>query len=138
MKIISHLNFDGQCEEAFKFYAQVLGGQIIAMMAFDGMPGCDEMSEADKSKIMHARLVVGDQQLMGADAMSMFPYEGVKGTAVTLAVDTAEEADRLYNGLSEGGTVGMPIQETFFANRFGMLTDRYGVPWMVINEKARG
>jgi PhnB protein len=138
MKIISYLNFDGQCEEAFKFYAEVLRGQVAAMMPFGDMPGGPPMSDEDKKRIMHGRIVVGDQLLFGSDGMPGDHYEGIKGAYITLSVDTAEEADRIYNALAAGGDVRMPIQETFFAERFGMVADRYGVPFMVIKEKAMG
>jgi PhnB protein len=84
---------------------------------------------------MHARLVVGNQVLMGSDAHAGQPYEGVKGISVAVQVDTPDEAERLFKALSENGTIVMPIQETFWAVRFGMLTDQYGVPWMINCEK---
>lgn len=85
---------------------------------------------------MHARLIVGNQVLMGGDSYPGQPYEGIKGCSVAVQVDTPEEAERVFGGLAENGTVTMPLQQTGWAIRFGMLTDQFGVPWMVNCEKA--
>lgn len=131
MQINTYLNFDGQCEAAFRFYQKHLGGRILAMMTWAESPMCDQMPEDARGLIMHAALEADGQVLMGADASPMQPYEGVKGAAVTLNVDDPEEATRLFERLSENGTVQMPLQETFWARRFGMFSDQYGVPWMI-------
>jgi PhnB protein len=137
MRLNPYLNFDGQCEAAFKFYAEALGGQIVAMMPFGDTPACEHMPPAERHKIMHARLVVGDQVLMGSDCTSMHPYEGVKGASVALNVEKPADAERIFAALSSSGQVEMPIQETFWAQRFGMVKDQYGVPWLVNCEKAQ-
>jgi PhnB protein len=130
-----YLAFDGQCEKAFKFYERCLGGKIVAMIPYGDTPSKEHVPAGHERKIMHARINLGSQVLMGGDAHSMHPYEGVKGCSVAVQVNTPEEAERLFAALSEGGTVQMPIGETFWAQRFGMLTDKFGVPWMVNCEK---
>ena len=126
-----YLTFDGRCEAAFKFYEQCLGGRIVALMPFGDTPAGEHVPAGHRRKIMHARLVVGDQVLMGSDTTPEHPYEGVKGCSVALQVTDPAEAERVFAALSAGGTVTMPIQPTFWAARFGMLVDRFGVPWMV-------
>jgi PhnB protein len=128
MKIESYIFFTDQCAEAMRFYEKALGGKIEAMMKYGDSPAGPHNPPEMADKVIHARLVVGDAVLMASDGPEA---ESRKGFAVTLQVDTMAEADRLFNALSEGGTVTMPIGETFFSKRFGMLTDRFGVPWMV-------
>jgi PhnB protein len=128
MKIENYIFFTDQCAEAMRFYAKVLGGKIEAMMTYGDSPAGPHNPPEMAQKVIHARLVVGDAVLMASDG----PHsETRQGFAVTLQVDTAEEADRLFNALGEGGQVTMPVGETFFSKRFGMLTDRFGTPWMI-------
>ena len=135
MQLNPYLTFNGQCEAAFKFYEQCLGGKIVAMLPHAGTPAEEHVPAEWRNKIMHARLIVGDDVLMGSDAPPD-RYEGSKGFSVTLGVDNPAEAERVFNALAEKGTVQMPIQETFWAVRFGMLVDRFGIPWMINCEKA--
>ncbi len=135
MQLNPYLTFNGQCEAAFKFYEQCLGGKIVAMLPHAGTPAEEHVPAEWRNKIMHARLIVGDDVLMGSDAPPD-RYEGSKGFSVTLGVDDPAEAERVFNALAEKGTVQMPIQETFWAVRFGMLVDRFGIPWMINCEKA--
>ena len=135
MQINTYLLFTGQCEEAFKFYEKLLGGKIEMMMTHEGTPAEDGVPAEWKKKILHARLVVGDQVIMASDAP---PGRQAKpqGFSVSVSVNEPAEAERIYNGLAEGAlAVTMPIQETFWARRFGMLTDRFGIPWMINSEK---
>lgn len=135
MRINAYLNFSGQCESAFKHYEQCLGGKIVAMMDSSSAPGCDQMP-ADREKwIMHARLMVGDQVLMGSDAPPEY-YNGTKGMSVCIGIDDVAKAKGIFDALGEGGTVTMPFEPTFFAEGFGMLVDRYGIPWMIVTEKT--
>lgn len=120
---------------AFRFYEQCLGGEIEAMHTHKETPAAEHVSEEWQDKIMHARLVVGDAVLMGSDAPPEY-YEEAKGFSVSLQIDDPEEAERIFHALSENGTVQMPIQETFWAVQFGMVTDRFGTPWMVNCEQA--
>jgi PhnB protein len=136
MQMNPYLTFDGQCEEAFKLYEKVLGGKIVAMMSHEGTPAAEHVSPEWRSKIMHARLVVGDKVLMGSDAPPdrRHPMEGF---SVTLGIDKPEEAERIFNALAQGGEVRMALEKTFWAERFGMLVDRFGTPWMINCETAR-
>jgi PhnB protein len=130
MQMNPYLTFDGRCEEAFKFYQKVLGGNIEAMMTHEGTPAAEHVPAEWRSKIMHARLVFGGNVLMGSDGPPG-RREPMKGFSVTLGTDDPAEAERVFNALAEGGTVAMPFQKTFWAQRFGMCTDRFGTPWMV-------
>jgi PhnB protein len=137
MKINPYLNFDGQCEEAFTFYAECLGGQVDCMFRFGETPAGEHVPPDHRNKIMHARIAVGDQVLMGSDSTPDHPYEGVNGYSVSLNVDKPAEAERIFKAFSAGAkTVIMPLEQTFWAERFGMLVDRFGVPWMVNCEGA--
>ena len=136
MKWNPHLTFDGRCKEAFGFYEECLGGKIVAMVGYADMPNAQDVPAALRGRVMHARLVLGDQVLMGCDAHPEMPYSGIRGCDVAVQVETPAEAERLFAALSEGGTVQMPIGEAFWSARFGMVTDRFGVPWMINCEKA--
>ena len=134
MQINPYLTFSGQCEAAFKFYAEVLGGEIIAMMPHEGTPMAEHMPAEWRSKIIHARMMVGDKDLMGSDAPPD-RFEQMQGFSVTLGIDDPTDAERIFHALAANGTVRMPIGETFWAVRFGMLVDQFGTPWMINCEK---
>jgi PhnB protein len=134
MQLNPYLNFDGKCEAAFKFYEKVLGGKIQAMMTFEGTPMGEQVSPEWRKKIIHARLTVGDEVLMGSDCPPDH-FQPMKGFSVTLGIDSPAEAERVFHALAEKGTVQMPIQETFWARRFGSLVDQFGTPWMINCEK---
>jgi PhnB protein len=134
MQINPYLSFNGTCAAAFKFYEKVLGGKLLMMMTYGETPMAAQTAPEARDRIVHARLAVGDMLLMGADAPPQF-YEPMKGMVVTLGIEKPDEADRLFKALSENGTVRMPIQETFWAQRFGMLIDQFGTPWMVNCER---
>jgi PhnB protein len=136
MQLNPYLLFNGQCEAAFRFYERCLGGKIVAMMPHAGTPAEGQVPPEWRDKIIHARLVVGDQVLMGSDAPPDH-FEKPQGFSVTLGIDNPIEAERLFNALAENGTVRMPIQQTFWAERFGMLVDRFGIPWMINCEKSK-
>jgi PhnB protein len=135
MQLIAYLTFGGQCEDAFKFYETCLRGKIEAMVTFGSVPSETQMPAAWKNKIMHARLSVGDQVLMGSDGRPGEPA-AFKGFSVSVVVKDPAEADRVFAALAKNGTISMPIGETLFAVRFGMLVDQFGVPWMVNCEPA--
>jgi PhnB protein len=135
MKLNPYLSFNGQCEAAFKFYERALGGKIEAMLPHEGSPMEQHVPPEWRSKIMHARLSVGDVVLMGSDAPPD-RYRPMQGFSVTLGIDDPAEAERVFHALSEKGTVHMPIQKTFWAVRFGMLVDQFGTPWMINCEPA--
>ena len=134
MQLNPYLTFDGRCEEAFKFYEKVLGGKIKAMMTFEGSPAAENAPPEWLKKIMHATLDVGGEPLMGSDG-SPKHYSEPKGFAVSLSPTKVADAERIFNAFAEGGKVGMPLQQTFWAARFGMVTDRFGIPWMINCEK---
>lgn len=136
MKLNPYLLFNGQCEEAFKFYEKVLGGKIEAMMTPAGAPAAEQVPPEQRDKILHAHLSIGDQALMGSDWMADRPFEQPQGFSVSLQLETPAEAERVFNALAENGKVTMPLEQTFFAARFGMLTDQFGIPWMVTCDQA--
>lgn len=136
MQLIAYLNFNGDCKEAFEFYEKCLGGKIVAMVPFGETPAGGHVPAASRGQIMHARLVVGDQVLMGSDCTPQHPYQGVTGCAVALVTNDPAEGERIFNALADGGSIQMPYQETFWAVRFGMVTDRFGVPWLINCEKS--
>jgi PhnB protein len=130
MQLNAYLVFNGQCEAAFKFYEQVLRGKILGMFTHAGTPAAEHVPPEWLNKIMHVTLKVGDSVLMGSDAPPD-RYKKPEGFTVNIALNDVAEAERIFHALAENGTVGMPIQQTFWAERWGMLTDRYGIPWMV-------
>ncbi len=129
MKITPYLLFSGQCEEAFKTYERILGGKIVASFPFGTSPMAAQFPEM-ANKVMHARIDVGDQMILGSDCPPQF-FEKPQGTSVCLELDDTGDAERVFRELSQGGTVKMPIQETFWAKRYGQLVDRFGTPWMI-------
>jgi len=136
MNVNPYLHFNGNCREAFEFYAKVLGGKILAMMTFAEMPGDQPTPPEYRDLIVHARMAISDKLLMASDAPAD-RFEKPQGFSVTLGIDDPAEAERIYNALAEGGTVGMPLSETFWALKFGMLKDRFGTPWMINCEKPQ-
>jgi len=135
MQLNAYLNFNGQCEEAFRFYERLLGGKIEMMMSFGDSPMADQVPAEWRKKVMHARLVVGGNTIMGSDAPPD-RFQKPQGFSVSLSVEKPAEAERMFAALAEKGNVQMPIQETFWALRFGSVTDRFGIPWMVNCERA--
>ena len=135
MQINPYLDFNGECEAAFKFYEQVLGGTITFMMTWGESPIADQFPSESHNSIMHATLAIGDGVLMGADAPPD-GYQQPTGIQVALHVKEIGEGERIFNALAEGGTVQLPFQQTFWAERFGMCVDQFGIPWMVNCEQA--
>jgi PhnB protein len=135
MQLNPYLVFNGQCETAFKFYEKALGGKIEGMMTFGASPMAQQAPPDWKNKIMHARLVVDGQALMGSDAPPD-RYQKPAGFSVSLQVKDPGDAERVFQALAENGTIQMPIQKTFWSVRFGMLVDRFGIPWMINCEQA--
>ena len=130
MQLNPYLSFNGRCEEAFKFYEQCLGGKIGVILNYGSSPMAEKTPSEWHNKIMHVRLAVGDQLLMGSDSLPEY-YEETKGMSVSLNTSDTAEAERIFQSLSENGTVRMALQETFWAARCGMLVDQFGIPWMV-------
>jgi PhnB protein len=131
-----YLNFNGNTEEAFNFYKSVFGGEFAAVMRFGETKGCDQMpiSEADKDKIMHIALPIGNGNiLMATDTLESMGQKLTAGEnfSISVSADSKDEADKLFGGLSEGGTVDMPMADAFWGSYFGMAKDKFGVRWMV-------
>ena len=135
MQLSPYLFFDGRCEEAFKFYEKSLGGKITMMVTYEGTPAATQVPAAFGKKIVHARLVAGELVLMGCDAPAE-RFSKPQGFSVSLMVDAPAEAERVFQALAEGGKVSMAIQKTFWAERFAMFVDQFGIPWMVNCEQA--
>ena len=125
-----YLSFNGQCETAFKFYVQCFGGGDLSFHKYGGSPMADQVPPEWQDRVMHAQLVFGNTALMGSDAPPQF-FTPPQGFAVAIAVDKTDDAERIFNALAKGGDVKMPIQQTFWTARFGMLIDQFGIPWMV-------
>jgi PhnB protein len=136
MKLYTHLNFGGNCEEAFRFYEKHLGGQITMMMKAGDLPATVEAPPGPPDAVIHARMTIAGGELIGNDVPANY-FKPMRSAYVYLAVDSADAADKIYAALAEGGEVGIPIAETFFANRFAQLRDRFGTLWTLLHERPR-
>jgi PhnB protein len=130
-----YLFFDGNCEDAFKFYERVLGGKIEGLMPYKGAPGPQHSAAEWQNKVMHATLRLGDTTIMASDAPPERSPGKPQGFYISLGVETPEKAEQVFAALSASGRVTMAMEETFFARKFGMTFDRFGIPWMVVCEK---
>lgn len=135
-KVNPYLHFLGNTEEVFNFYKSIFGGEFAAVMRYGDMQGegCEGLSDDDKTKIMHIALPLSDGHvLMGTDAVGEFANDAVFGNNISLSisVDSKEEAEKVFNGLAEGGAVTMPLNDTFWGAYFGMLKDKFGIQWLV-------
>lgn len=130
MQIDPYLNFNGNCEEAFNFYAQCFGGTIDFKMTHGESPMAGQLPAEWSSKIMHISLQLKDRKLLGSDAPPEY-YNKPQGFFVSISVNDDAEAERIFKALSEKGQISMDLQKTFWSSKFGMLTDRFGIPWMV-------
>ena len=127
-----YLNFNGNTEEVFNFYKSVFGGEFAMGMRFGDTPGCENMPETEKNGIMHIALPIGSNVLMGTDVpKSMEQVTAGTNMSISVNVSSREEADRVYNGLSAGGKATMPMNDMFWGDYYGMLTDRYQIQWMI-------
>ena len=129
-EVNAYLVFKGECEAAFKFYEKCLGGKIDMAMTHGDSPMAQQVPAEWHNKIMHARMTVGNTVLMGSDAPPD-RYEEPKGFSLSIGIKDPAEAERMFNELAAGGKVQMPLQQTFWAAKFGMLVDRFGIPWMI-------
>ncbi len=135
MQLYTHLNFGGNCEEAFRFYEQHLGGRITALMRQRELPSDYELPPGSGNAVVHARLEVAGVELIGNDVPPDH-FQPVRSAYLYLAVDSTEAAERIWGLLAEGGKIGMPLAETFFATRFGQLRDRFGTLWTILHPRA--
>ncbi len=134
MRVEPYLFFDGRCEEAIEFYKKALGAEVTFLMRFKESPdpsSCNEMPPGTEDKIMHANLRIGETMVMVSDGNCQ-GRPGFQGVSMSISAIDDAEAERLFAALSEGGEVQMPLTSTFFASRFGMVADRFGVSWMVV------
>ncbi len=132
MQVQAYLFFEGRCEEALAFYRTALGAEVTALMHYGDSPEPDGIPPGSKDKVMHANLRIGETTLMASDGMCG-GKAAFEGFALSLAAADDAEAERLFAALAESGQLRMAFGTTFFASRFGMVADRFGVPWMVIS-----
>ena len=136
MKLYTQLNFGGNCEEAFRFYERHLGGKITMMMRVRDLPPQVKPPPSSPDAVIHARMDVAGVELIANDVPPQY-FKPVRSSYLYLSVDSAADAERIFGVLSEGGEVGTPLAETFFASRFGQVRDRFGTLWSIIHERSR-
>ena len=135
MQVNPYLSFNGQCEAAFTFYEQCLGARLGAIFRYAGSPMADQVPAGWQDKIMHGSLTVGGQVLMGGD-VAPDSYEEPQGFSLSIQIKDTGEAERIFHELARDGTVRVPLDRTFWAARFGMVVDRFGIPWLVNCEES--
>ena len=136
MKLYTHLNFGGNCEEAFRFYEKHLGGKITMMMKASELPPGVPSPPGSADAVIHASMNIAGVQLIGNDVPPSH-FKPIRSSYLYLSVDSPEAADKIYAALAEGGKVTMPIAETFFATRFAQLRDRFGTLWTILHQRPR-
>lgn len=134
MKLNTYLNYGGNCKQAFQFYEKHLGGKITMMMTHGEQPGPANVPANWKDAILHARITLGETDLMAAD-IPPDRFQPMRSAYLSLTVESIDEAERVYKLLSEGGEIFMPMEETFFAFRFAQLRDKFGTSWMILNPR---
>jgi PhnB protein len=137
VQLHTYLNYGGNCEQAFKFYEQHLGGRITMLMRHGEQPGAQNVPPEWANAVLHARMNLGETELLGAD-IPPDRFQPIRSAYLSLTLGSDQEADRLFALLAEGGQIFMPMQETFFASRFAMLRDRFGTSWMLLHPKPQG
>jgi PhnB protein len=130
MQMITYVNFPGSCEEAFSFYEASLRGRLGEIFRYAGSPMADQVSANWQDKVMHGSMTVGENALMGSD-VAPDRYEQPQGFSLSLQLDDTAEAERMFGELREGGRIVMPLEQTFWAARFGVVVDRFGIPWTI-------
>jgi PhnB protein len=135
MKLQTYLNFAGSCEQALHFYEKHLGGKITMLMTFDQMPEPKQFPPEMEKAVLHASITIAGTELMASDGPQVLP---MRSAYLSLRADSTEDAERLYAVLGEDGEIFMPMTETFFAHRFGMLRDQFGTNWMILHDKPMG
>jgi len=131
MQVQPYLFFDGRCEEAIEFYKEKLGATVEMLMRFKDAPDQSMIAPGSKDKVMHASLKIGDTTVMASDGHNS-GNPVFQGFSLSLTVPNDADAETLFKALGEGGQVRMPMEKTFFASRFGMLADKFGVGWMIM------
>ncbi|HYH10295.1 MAG TPA: VOC family protein [Thermoanaerobaculia bacterium] len=127
----AYLSFDGTCADAMRFYEKALGGRLEALLTNGQTPAAGELPPGNEDRIMHAYLVFDGGVLMAGDSVVGWPHEKMQGFNLTISYEKTDDAKRVFESLSDGGQVKMEWQKTFWAEGFGMLTDRFGTPWIV-------
>jgi PhnB protein len=135
MKLQVYLNYGGNCEQAFRFYEEHLGGKITMLMRHKESPHPENVPANWQNAVLHARIEIGDAVVMGAD-IPPDVFQPMRSAYLTILADSAEHAERLYALLGKGGEIFMKMEETFFASRFAMLRDRFGTSWMLLHERG--
>lgn len=135
MQLNTYLSFRGDCEAAFTFYEECLGGKLGAIFRYAGTPLADQVPADWQNKVMHGSLAIGEHVVMGGD-VAPDRYEKPKGFSLSLQMKNTTEAERIFELLSKDGTVLVPLEKTFWAARFGVLVDRFGIPWLINCEGA--
>ena len=130
MQMNAYLSFRGECEAAFTFYAECLGGTVGQLFRYAGSPMAGSVPAEWQNKVMHGSVTVGGQVFMGGDVAPQ-NYEPPKGFSLSLHLDDPAEAERIFERLAADGTIVLPLEKTFWAARFGMLIDRFGMPWLI-------
>lgn len=132
MKVNAYVQFGGRGAEAVAFYQEHLGASAVESATFRGGPAAAMAPEAWLDKLLHLSMTIGDSVLMGSDGMPGQPFTGMQSCSLALTADSVADAERIFNALAQGGSVAMPLGPSFFAERFGMVTDQFGVSWMII------
>jgi PhnB protein len=130
-----HVSFNGNCEAAFRYYEQHLGAQVVSLFTYANSPMANDVPPDWGGKMMHATIEIGGIQLSGADVYGA-GYERPRGFEILLGLDDPAAAERIFEALADGGMVQMPLQETFWAVRFGVLVDQFGIPWSINCERV--
>ena len=131
MQVQPYLNFDGRCDEALEFYQKAIGAKVNVVLRFKGAPDPSMITPGNENKVMHSAMQIGDTLVMASDGRCTGKGQ-FSGIALTISADSEAEAEKIFNGLAEGGQVQMPLAKTFFSPKFGMLADKFGVGWMIL------
>lgn len=130
MQLNTYLAFNGNCEQALTFYADIFDANL-ELMRFRNAPPCEGMDAPPPDYIMHGCVTIGGCSVMGTDAMMAGPFQPITGAHVVITVDDVDKAEELFAALSRDGKISMPMEKTFWAERYGICTDRFGTPWMI-------
>ena len=134
MQLNTYLNYGGNCEQAFRFYEEHLGGKVTMLMGHGEQPNAGSVAPEWKNAVLHARMTLGGTELFGAD-IPPDRFQPIRSAYLSLSVNSVEEAERVYDLLTDGGQIFMKMEETFFASRFAMLRDRFGTSWMILGPR---
>lgn len=134
MRVIPYFDFNGRCDEAIAFYKKAVDASVPFLMRFKDSPDPNSCAPGSEEKVMHCSIQVGETELFASDGRNS-GRTNFEGIMVSLSVDNDDDADRYFNALADGGKVAMPLTPTFFASKFGMVDDKFGVHWMVIRQK---